>query len=142
MPSLYLTKVHYNLKNAQEGGTGCDILDFGDGFECDIVNQSPWSEMFGIPIAFLGFLFYACVVVHAFAALLQWKHAEKMLIFVHFLTILSIFYSAYLFYIAHVVLDALCIFCIIMYAMNIALCISTKMCFQKTYKELVQSLTL
>src|SRR5689334_5982587 len=34
----------------------CDI---GEAFNCDIVNRSPYSSVFGIPVALIGILGYA-----------------------------------------------------------------------------------
>jgi uncharacterized membrane protein len=140
LPSLYLTNVHYDLENTDSTETVCDIVDLGEGFDCDIVNQSPWSEIMGIPIAFLGFLFYFFVALVAIGVLLGWTFAPRLLYLVHLLTIFSIFYSGYLFYIAKFVLNALCIFCMIMYAVNVGLLVSSKIATGKAYKDILRGL--
>jgi uncharacterized membrane protein len=138
----YLTKVHFDLKNSDDGSTNCDVIDLGEGFDCDIVQQSPWATIMGVPIAFLGFLFYLLVAVVALASLKDWwaVGTEKALSILHVLTIFSLFYSAYLFYIAKFVLTVLCLYCMMMYAVNIALFVSTKVGLGKTYKDTIQDL--
>ena len=46
--SIYLTYQHY-----KEGSSFCDL---SEGLSCGVVNQSEWSELFGIPVAILGLL--------------------------------------------------------------------------------------
>jgi uncharacterized membrane protein len=138
---LYLTKVHIDLVNSDDGTSGCDVIDLGEGFNCDIVQQSPWSTMFGIPIAFLGFLFYLLVALVATGCVFKWKYSDKALAVVHLFTIVSLFYSAYLFYIAKFVLTVFCVFCLMMYVVNIALFISSKVALGKTYKVIITELT-
>jgi len=50
--TIYLIWIH--VKPA-EIGSFCDINDY---FNCDRINQSTFAELFGIPMAFLGFGFY------------------------------------------------------------------------------------
>jgi uncharacterized membrane protein len=48
--------------------TGSRLCDINDTFNCDSVNKSEWSELFGIPVALLGLLGYAFLF---FVVLLQ-----------------------------------------------------------------------
>jgi vitamin-K-epoxide reductase (warfarin-sensitive) len=38
-----------------------DYCDFGQTFNCDIVNRSVYSTLFGIPVALIGILGYAAI---------------------------------------------------------------------------------
>ena len=48
--SGYLVSVHYSNKNS--------LCDINQGLSCSIVNRSQYAEVWGIPIAFFGVLFY------------------------------------------------------------------------------------
>lgn len=39
--------------------------DFGENFNCDIVNRSPYSTLFGIPVALIGILGYLSLLALA-----------------------------------------------------------------------------
>jgi uncharacterized membrane protein len=56
--TAYLTYAHFK----EEASSFCN---FGESFNCDIVNQSEYSELFGIPVSILGFLTYLLIVVLA-----------------------------------------------------------------------------
>ena len=45
------------------------VCDIGGKSGCDAVNQSDASSLFGIPIAFWGFLYYAVVVASLYFTL-------------------------------------------------------------------------
>ncbi len=47
------------------GFTSGAICNLSDTFSCDIVNQGPYSEIFGIPIAYIGVAGYAFVFLAA-----------------------------------------------------------------------------
>ena len=82
--------------------------------DCDVVNSSPYAELFGIPIALLG----AGVYVLILALLLAEPHlraAQRMaaVYAVFGLTLWGVLYSAYLTYIEVAVLHAICPFCVV-----------------------------
>jgi len=52
----YLTRLHYSTG-------GSSFCNFAPGLSCDLVNQSTYSEIFGIPVAVLGLLFFLTVIV-------------------------------------------------------------------------------
>jgi protein-disulfide isomerase/uncharacterized membrane protein len=107
--SLYLGVQH-------KGIAGKSICSVSQTFDCDKVNTSEFSELFDIPIAFLGSSFYAAVIVLAFLCLRggAYKNAAH-LIAVGGLG--SVVYSAFLAF-ASVQLGAWCLFCISLYGLN------------------------
>src|SRR3989338_2273992 len=131
----YLTDVHYKIENNQEVEETLPCT-LHPSFDCDLVNSSVYSELFGIPIALLGFFFYATVFMVAIFALWKPAHAEVPLVIIHGLTIFSIFFSIYLFYIAKFVIGALCPYCVMMYGVNAGLFITTNIAIGKTYAEM------
>lgn len=95
--TAYLVYQHYK----DPGGAFCNVNDY---VSCDIVNKSIYSEIFGIPVAVLGFLAYGLLFVLSVTRRL-----------VGFATLFSgagLLFSLYLTYIEFFVLQALCILCI------------------------------
>lgn len=131
---LFLTDYHYKLLANQET-THTVLCTLSSSFNCDIVNSSPYAELFGVPIALWGFFFYLTLFCIAGIALFA-KQNEKLVLLLHGMALFSVLYSIYLFYIAEFVIGALCPYCIIMYGVNISLLLLTKIAVQKTYKEM------
>lgn len=92
--------------------TSNDKMCLGSG-DCATVNYSPFSEIYGIPVALLGLLAYLLIL----AILIlepRWKLAAQngpMLVFG--MGLVGILFSAYLTYIEFFVIFAVCPFCII-----------------------------
>ncbi|MCB2218095.1 MAG: thioredoxin domain-containing protein [Desulfobulbaceae bacterium] len=116
--SIYLAISHY--KNYTDLGYS-SFCAISKAINCDTVSESPWSIIFGVPIAYwgvLGFSFLTALIVCAF-------HKDKTI--AHkwlFITILCFIYC--LFSVAFGALSALkigayCILCISIYAICFAL---------------------
>lgn len=132
--SIFLTDFHYKLLAERESTEGT-ICSLSKSFNCDLVNSSPYSELFSIPIALWGLFFYLI-----FFTIVSWSlrttEQTSFSVILHFLAIWSVLYSIYLFYIAEFVIGALCPYCIMLYAVNIGLFVSTKIYMAKSYKEM------
>lgn len=79
--------------------------------DCELVNQSRFSELWGIPVALLGALTYLALI-----GLLLWDRfgeAEWPLLLTFGLTTFGTLYSAYLTYIELAVLHAVCPYCVV-----------------------------
>ncbi len=93
-----------------------DNLSLCQGFgQCDVVNSSPYAEIYGIPIALIGAIAYAVMLaalaVEARAREPRWRMGARYALFI--LTTTGVLYSAYLTYIEVAVLHAICPFCVI-----------------------------
>jgi uncharacterized membrane protein len=83
------------------------------GGGCDVVNSSPYSEIFGIPIAILG----AGAYLVLFVALLlerrsdEWK--SNSLLLQLGVSLIGLVYSAYLTYLEIAVIKAICPYCVV-----------------------------
>ncbi len=80
---------------------------------CESVNSSQYSEIFGIPIALLGAGAYAIMIV---LLLLEnrgqiWAEFSSMIVFG--MSLIGVLYSIYLTYIEVAVLKAICPYCVI-----------------------------
>lgn len=86
-------------------------------FDCGKINQSQYSELFGVPLGFLGTGFYAGVVAVAALARPGKARFSRAPHLVLFGGALSLLYSAFLAW-ASTVVGAWCLFCISLYGLN------------------------
>lgn len=92
--------------------TSNDKMCLGNG-DCATVNNSPFSEIYGIPVALLGLLAYL-VILAILVLEPRWKLAAQTgptLVFG--MGLVGFLFSAYLTYIEFFVIFAVCPFCII-----------------------------
>ena len=82
--------------------------DFGQSFNCDIVNRSEYSTIAGIPVALIGILGYAALL--AFATFYREK-AETPLILV-LCSVAGLGFALYLTYVEKFILYTWCILCL------------------------------
>ncbi len=86
-------------------------LGFG---QCDVVNSSPYAEVYGIPVALLGALAYAALLALLLAEPRTAPDRRPWVRYAVFvLAFAGTLYSAYLTYIEVAVLEAICPFCVI-----------------------------
>ncbi len=105
---------YFNLVlGLNEGGSFCNL---NAAFNCDLVNQSKWSVIYGTPLAAYGGAFYIFII---FLSFLKNKSLVSKLAF--YLSFLSCIFSAFLFYISEFVIGSLCLMCIGMYLVNFCL---------------------
>jgi len=94
----YLTLLHY-----QDGGSS--FCNFGAGFSCQIVNQSVYSEVFGIPVSLLGLAYFVGVM-----AVILYGVAWA-LVAIQLVTVSSLVFSFYLSFVEAKLLYTFCLFC-------------------------------
>src|ERR1700751_1305341 len=82
--------------------------DFGESFNCDLVNRSEYSAVAGIPVALIGILGYAALL--AFATVYRRKAETPAILCVGALGGLG--FALYLTYVEKYVLGAWCILCL------------------------------
>jgi uncharacterized membrane protein len=77
------------------------------GSSCDVVLNSRWSTLLGLPTSFWGFLTYALL------SLIAWnRYADNQWKFAWFVSIIGLFFSLYLTGISLFVLHAACPYCL------------------------------
>lgn len=86
----------------------CDISGLSD---CNLVAQSPYSRLWGIPLATYGLVFYAVLVVLG-AAMLTLKSRSLPLILLIF-TSIGAAASLIFLYVQFFLIEALCVYCLI-----------------------------
>jgi uncharacterized membrane protein len=80
---------------------------------CNLVNASQWSHIFGIPVAYLGFLSYlAILLLKIFGKKIKIvaPYQEYLLFFI---TLVGVLFSGYLTYIEAAVLHTYCQWCVV-----------------------------
>jgi vitamin-K-epoxide reductase (warfarin-sensitive) len=82
--------------------------DFGEGFNCDIVNRSTYSVVLGIPVALIGILGYLALL--ALATLYRTKAETPAILLLG--SSAGLAFAAYLTYIEAFVLATWCILCL------------------------------
>ena len=101
--SAYLSYTHLTHASPICGGLG----------DCELVNQSRYAELGGVPVAVLGMGMYAAI----FALALLWPRATAelrwwVLLGVFGLSLAGVLYSGYLTYVEFFVLMAVCVWCL------------------------------
>lgn len=87
-----------------------------EGSGCDLVLNSRWSKLFGLPTSFWGFLAYAALAGTAFIKEedLHWKFAWTIALF-------GVLYSLYLTSVSVIVLEAACPYCLTSLALMVVI---------------------
>jgi uncharacterized membrane protein len=103
LDSLYLTWVKYSGQYATCGPIG----------DCESVNNSPYAEIAGIPIALLGSVTYLLVIILLLLEIRGSFWEGNSPSFVFGLSLVGVLYSIYLTYLEVAVLRAICPYCLI-----------------------------
>jgi uncharacterized membrane protein len=90
------------------GTSKTEFCDIGNTFNCDIVNRSEYSTVFGIPVALIGMLGYAAVL--GLATVYRERRETPSLIFAG--SSAGLAFALYLTYIEARVLGVWCIMCL------------------------------
>ena len=81
--------------------------------DCDVVNNSVYAKVYGVPVAFIGLAGYFLLFALALAALQTEGSLHRHLLTLGFLLALGgVGFSAYLTYIELYVIEAICIWCV------------------------------
>lgn len=108
----YLISIHY--APAEEA-----FCNLGEGLSCDVVNKSVYSEVFGVPVSALGFLYFVGVFL-----LVLWKKNNTPYHWLALLTIIFLGPSLYLTGIELFVLENICVFCEISKALMVVILVT------------------
>ncbi|HEX2792352.1 MAG TPA: vitamin K epoxide reductase family protein [Candidatus Paceibacterota bacterium] len=117
---LGIADAWYLAESAFQGAAlFCDIGGVLDG--CNIVAQSPYSKLFGIPLAAYGVAFYLAL----FAGIVALFHKTHHPLYqaVAALGVIGLVASAVFLYIQFAVIQALCIYCIVSAVIAALICL-------------------
>jgi uncharacterized membrane protein len=100
--SIYMTIYKLTENNAMCLGSG----------DCSTVNSSKYSEVYGIPVGFVGVVGYAAILV---LHLLENRNEflrRNAILFIFGLSLTGFLFTLYLVYVEFAILKALCPFCL------------------------------
>ena len=95
------------------GSSKTNFCHLGESFNCDIVNRSIYSSVFGIPVALIGILGYATLL--ALATVYRSKAETPAMLMIA--STVGLGFAIYLTYIERFVLGTWCILCLSSFAM-------------------------
>ncbi len=105
--------------------------DFGENFNCDIVNRSPYSKIMGIPVALIGIVGYLSVL--ALATFYREKaEAPGMLLLA---ATLGLGLGIYLTYIEAYVLATWCILCLSSFTVIVLITVLSSVLFAQSLRR-------
>jgi uncharacterized membrane protein len=82
--------------------------------ECDVVNNSVYAKIYGVPVAFIGLAGYLVIMCLAMASLQTEGATQRRLLALGFLLALGGFgFSGYLTYLEIYVIEAICFWCVV-----------------------------
>ena len=90
------------------GSSKSSFCDFGETFNCDMVNRSIYSTVLGIPVALIGILGYALLLLLATRFRAKAEASWMLLV----ASVLGLGFAIYLTYIEAAVLGVWCILCL------------------------------
>ena len=103
LDALYLTYIKLNSSTAA-------FCKPGGG--CDVVNSSPYSEFFGIPVAVLGAGAYLILLLLLFVEYHKPNLQYAFLLLQFGVSLVGVLFSAYLTYLELAVIHAICPYCV------------------------------
>ena len=107
------------------------FCDFGESFNCDLVNRSEYSTVAGVPVALIGVLGYMALL--AFATLYRDKAETPGILLVGSLGGLG--FALYLTYLEKYVLFAWCILCLSSLAVIFAITVVSVFLFWRSIRR-------
>lgn len=124
------TVVLYHIHKANERGVSTGFCTDGSG--CDLVDRSPYSELWGVPLSVFGFLFYLMVL----GTVLCWRmlrtYAPRLLLLQ---SIVGLAVSAYLWYLMRFIIGAYCKYCLISDGLSITIFILAAVLYRHDLKK-------
>jgi uncharacterized membrane protein len=107
------------------------FCDFGESFNCDLVNRSEYSTVAGVPVALIGILGYAALL--AFATFYRDKAETPGILLVGSLGGLG--FALYLTYVEKYILSAWCILCLSSLALILMITVLTVVLFLRSIRR-------
>lgn len=118
--SVYLARHH---ENQLYGDPSVELGNCPQNqtINCEVVNTSAWSELFGVPIAAFAAPTYLLLLV----LLRRGKRSPEMLSYAFSIGLLTAAYSVLLFYVSSTKIGFLCLWCMRLYAINASIVVLT-----------------
>ena len=104
----------------KQGFTSGAFCNLNETFNCDVVNQGPYSQLFGIPVALIGIIGYVLLVVSA-GLKIKNPEDESLSLFLLLASAGGFLFALYLSGLEAFILHAWCIVCLTSQALIFAL---------------------
>lgn len=117
MLAIFSTVQHFRL--ARQGFENESFCVISEKINCDLVNGSSYSEVFGVPVAWWGMIYYGALAFMSFLSAFSKRERRQTVSIAWFMAMAGIPYCLYLAYIAYFVIGAVCVECIGMYLVNL-----------------------
>lgn len=116
--SAILVFLHHQL--LVKGFGEKSFCTLNEWINCDVVNGSSYAEIWGIPLAGLGLIYYLIVFVETLIALFSTNPTSERFAVLSHLTIGSFLFTLFTAFVSFVKLKALCFLCGALYIINIS----------------------
>lgn len=127
--SLYLLVQHTELKSGiQASASFCSVSSFAD---CDVVNASDYSEVLGVPVAGVGAIFYAFLLMLALLFPVGQKGFAWGQGWIGRLSLLGLAVDAYLLLIQFAMIRNACVMCLLTYVVTSLVFFTTFWSYEK-----------
>lgn len=127
-----LVEFFHIQKAGLEEASFCSINDV---INCDIVNSSSYSSLFGIPLAMWGLLFYLVIAVLSLHVRVSKKDKKASLSFIFWTSVIGLVWTLRMAYVSAFILEAVCLTCMGQYVINIFLVIALYLSDTQTIVE-------
>ena len=107
------------------------FCDFGESFNCDIVNRSEYSSVAGVPVALIGILGYVALL--AFATFYRDKAETPGILLVG--SVVGLAFALYLTYVEKYVLSVWCILCLSSFAVILTITVLSFVLFFRSIRR-------
>jgi protein-disulfide isomerase/uncharacterized membrane protein len=116
--AAWLTWIHVGLILDPTAKSACNL---GGALDCDAVNASRFATVAGVPIAWWGLALYLLLLVLALREHRGLPKKARALAYARWFGLAAVLYSVYLAFVSAVVIRAVCLFCVGLYAVNLGL---------------------
>lgn len=113
---IYLTLKYYSLKFGIDSSSACNI---NERFNCDIASTSQFADIFGVPVAMLGALTNAGLLILLINFFLTSTESRRAFYFGYLLSAFTVLVSAVMGTISLIFLSSYCPFCMAAYALSV-----------------------
>lgn len=113
----FLDALYLSLKKIFGSPITCYIFE-----GCETVTNSPYAQIFGIPLSFFGVLFYLAI----FLISVRYFQTQNIKLFkiIFYLSCFSVLFAVYFSFLQFFVIKALCIYCLVSAAASLGLFIT------------------
>jgi len=97
------------------------LCEIGQHFDCNTVNSSRYARIAGVPLGIFGAGFYGAMGVLSVMNLFGSRRLERLPQFMFGLSLVAVGVSVILAFISHFLIGAFCLFCMLMWLINLAM---------------------